>query len=119
MQKVTVNKSALIEKIKENRAEHKDLYDKAVAIYKERFIREAEKFLTESLEHAKRGEPFGQFVRLPVPEEHTEDFDRALEMLEWSLDEEIALEEHEFANLVQNEWGWARSFMQNTASYTA
>lgn len=119
MQNITVNKADLIAKLRTNRDEHKAIYDEAVSVYKERFIREAEKFLMESLEYAKRGEPFKQMVWLPVPEEHTADFDRALEMLEWEVDDEVELSEYEFSQLVQNEWGWAKNFASNTTSYTA
>jgi hypothetical protein len=51
------------------------------------------------------------------PEEHTEDFDRAIEMLQWEVGDEVTLSEHDFATLVQNQWGWARSFASNTTSY--
>jgi len=52
-----------------------------------------------------------------MPEEHTADFDRAIEALEWHTGDEIELEEHQFEELVRNQWGWHRAFMANTTSY--
>jgi hypothetical protein len=114
MQNITVDKAELIAKIQQNREEHKALYEEAVVVYRQRAIEEIEKVLAE----AKRGDKIRHAFALPVPEEHTEDFDRALEMLEWEQGNSIVLAEYEFAQLVQNEWGWARNFAANTTSYT-
>jgi hypothetical protein len=115
---ITVNKLDLIMKIQEERDKHKAIYDEAVGVYRARFIEEATRFAEDSLVKAARGEKFAQFMWLPVPEEHTEDFDRAIEMLRWEVAEEVTLSEHDFATLVQNQWGWAKSFASNTTSYT-
>ena len=114
MQDIKVNKADLIAKIKANREEHKDLYEKAVTVYRERAITEIDRMAEE----ARRGDKIRHAFVLPVPEQHLEDFDRALEMLQWSLDDEVVLQEYEFTQLVQNEWGWARNFAANTTSYS-
>jgi hypothetical protein len=118
MRKIRVDKADLIVKIREERAKHKALYDEAVIAYTEKFVEAAQKFAEESVNRARRGEGFVQFGWLPVPEEHTEDFDRALQMLDWELGDAVDLDEADFATLVQNQWGWARAFASNTTSYT-
>jgi hypothetical protein len=115
---ITVNKLDLILKIQAERDKHKALYDEAVIVYKQEFTMAARKFADEAVARAGRGQGFVQFGWLPVPEEHTEDFDRAIEMLQWEVNDEVVLSEHDFATLVQNQWGWARAFASNTASYT-
>jgi len=115
---ITVNKAALIAKITEERDQHKALYDKAVIAYTAQFVEAAQRFAEEAVERAKSGRVFANFTWLPVPEEHTEDFDRAIEMLQWEVGDEVTLSEHDFATLVQNQWGWARSFTANSISYT-
>ncbi len=114
MRNITVKKDELITKLKTNRDEHEALYDEAVEVYRRRVVEEAEKLLAD----AKRGDNIRHAFVLPVPEQHLEDFDRALEMLEWEIDDYVELTEREFAELVQNEWGWARSFTTNTMSYS-
>ncbi len=115
---IKVNKADLVAKITEERDKHKALYDEAVVVYKTRFVREAERFARDAVDRANDGLVFVQFTWLPVPEEHTEDFDRAIEMLAWEVEDEVTLSEHDFATLVQNQWGWARAFASNTTSYT-
>lgn len=115
---IKVNKDALIVKITEERDKHKAIYDEAVVAYRAAFIEEAQAYAEEALERAATHRAFVHFTWLPVPEEHTEDFDRAIEMLEWEVGDEVTLSEHDFATLVQNQWGWARAFASNTTSYT-
>lgn len=115
MHTITVLKSNLIETLRQNRDEHKVIVEKAQAVYREKMIEEMERMLAE----AKAGRPIRRAFSLPVPEDHTEDFDRALQMLDWELGHHIELDEVQFAQYVQNEWGWARSFHANTGSYLA
>lgn len=117
MDKITVSKGDLVATLKTNRANHKAEYDKAVEVYKERFVDMAKKFATDAVYRAANGIKFEGFGWLPVPEEHTDDFDRALQMLEWDLGETVELSTYEFAQYVQNDWGWAKSFASNTSSY--
>lgn len=117
--KITVNKQQLLLTLQANMAAHKDEYEKAVEVYRERFVEQAQRFAEDAILAARRHQPFVQFGWLPVPEEHTEDYQRAIEMLEWEIEDEVTLTEVDFGTLVQNQWGWARSFAQNTSSYVA
>jgi hypothetical protein len=65
----------------------------------------------------KAGKEPQRSLPLPIPEEHTRDFDRVIEMMEWTLNDEVELHESEFDQYVRNEWNWARSFLANTGSY--
>jgi hypothetical protein len=119
MDTITVSKADLIETLKKNRAEHKALYDKAVTAYTRRFVDEAKRFAEESVRRAANGMAFAHFQWLPVPEEHTEDFDRALDMLAWDINDTVELSTYEFQQYVQNNWKWGQSFTSNTTSYIA
>jgi hypothetical protein len=114
---ITVNKLDLILKIQEERDKHEALYNEAVKVYKKRFVQEAEKFARDAVDRMENGLHFVDFVWLPVPEKHTEDFDRAIEMLQWEVNDTVKLSENDFTTLVLNQWGWARSFASNTSSY--
>lgn len=119
MRKITVDKADLAETITRNRDAHKAEYDKAVEVYRVRFVEEAKKFAEDSIARSRQRVAFGNFVWLPVPEEHTEDYDRALLMLDWELGDTVELSQEEFATLVQNQWNWIRSFTANTSSYVS
>lgn len=115
---IKVNKVNLISKITEERDKHAALYVEAVETYKKRFVAEAERFARDTIDRVANGIHFVNFAWLPVPEEHTEDFNRAIEMLQWEIADEVTLSEYDFQTLVQNQWGWAKSFASNTTSYT-
>jgi len=110
---ITVEKAKLIETLKTNRRQHRAIFDKAQEKYREAMIVE----LDRALQEAKEGRPIRRGFTLPVPEDHTADFDTAIEMLEWDTDQEVTLSWREFAQYVQNNWSWAQSFQANSASY--
>ena len=112
LQKITVDKADLIERLMNNRDAHRADYDRAVAVYKDRCIAEIESMLADA-----RSGVIRRNLTLPIPEEHTEDYDRAIDMLEWAQSDTIELTQAEFATLVRNQWGWLTSFTANTSSY--
>lgn len=115
MEKITVGKIRLMQTLLTNRDKHQAAYDEAVVAYRVRAIEEMERNLLA----AQRGDEVVLYVRIPVPEIHTDDYNRAIDMLKWETSDTVSLSEHDFAELVQNEWGWARSFATNTVSYAA
>jgi hypothetical protein len=58
------------------------------------------------------------FVQLPMPEDHSRDYERVIEMLEWSQDETLELDESEFSTYVLDQWGWQEGFAQTYAMYS-
>lgn len=115
MDTVTVDKARLVETLIQNRDEHRAIFEKAQEVYREQMIAELDRALTE----ARRGGKIVRAFALPVPEEHTEDFNTAIKMLEWHEGEQVEISTHEFLNYVENNWGWQRSFVANTGSYLA
>lgn len=113
MDSITVDKSALLAKLKTNRDEHHGIFERAQEAYREKVI----EALDRALADAKEGRGLRTVVSLPVPEDHTAEFDRAIEMLDWEQGDSVVLSEYEFQQYVQNEWSWRRTFAANTASY--
>ena len=111
---VTVDKKWLLATLKTNREKHRETFERAVEVFRRR----AEYDLRELISKIHKGEiPRFVGVHLPIPEEHTEDYDRAIHMLENSINDTATLSEHAYAQLVDDDWGWARDFATNTASY--
>jgi len=115
LETIRVRKTDLIEKITENRAAHHDTFDRAVDAYRARAL----ELLEQRVAEIRRGEPISLHFGLPTPEDYTHVYDEALAQLEWTLDDEIELDQQTFAQLVLNKWEWAQRFMANTASYLA
>lgn len=114
MRKVKVNKDELLSVLQENRASHREVYEKALEGYKDKVRAELENYL----QRVENGDLIEVRVHLPKPEDHTEDYDRAIKMVNMSVDEELELDEAEFAELVMDDWGWKRQFMQMSQTYS-
>jgi len=115
MRQITVDKADLKVRLQTNRASHHSTYLKAVEVYRKK----AAELAKEQAELLLRGEIRVIVVNLPVPEDHTDDYDRALQMLDWDKGSVTILTEDEFRQYVQDDWGWQRSFATNTTSYLA
>jgi hypothetical protein len=114
MRQVTVEKADLIEIVTKNRGEHRKIFEQAVEGYKKRAV----ELLEEHIERIKKGKLEQVRVSLPVPTDHTADYDRVLKMLDMSVDEEITLDESSFAEYVMDDWDWQRQFLTDSSTYS-
>jgi hypothetical protein len=108
-----VNKAELIEKLTENRGEHRALYDKAIEGYRKAALAE----LNSLVDAVKAGKTPRLYVSLPVPTDHTDDYDLALEMLVWSTDATVEVDMQSFRSYVLDDWGWKSDFLSTSSSY--
>jgi uncharacterized protein YifE (UPF0438 family) len=114
MREVKVRRSDLLGKVKANREKHKSNYEKAIAVYKQEAVEAIQKLLDD----AKAGD-IRHGVSLVKPEQHLEEYDQAIQMLEMSVDDEVRLDQSEFAQYVMDKWAWARAFENTTMSYAS
>jgi hypothetical protein len=115
MKKVKVKKAELLEILQNNRDVHKDVYEKAVSVYREEAIDKLKKMLKA----AKDGGKIEHGLDMVEPVHHLDDYDRAIQMLEMSVDDVVELEQIEFANYVQDKWVWGDVWKASTMSYAA
>ena len=115
MRNIVVNVAELANTLEENRNNHRAIFEEALANFKNKAIAVFE----VQIQAIKNGKMPETYLRLPIPEEHTKDYDRALQMLAWHEEDTIELTEAEFTQYVQDDWGWRQSFVTNTASYTS
>lgn len=113
MEIITVDKERLLKTLKKNRKEHRGMFEQALEEYRTAAIKQ----LDERLRQARARKKIDLVFRLPVPEDYTESYDTAIEMVKWAKGSTIDLDQGSFEQYVLNKWGWARSFNANTASY--
>jgi hypothetical protein len=113
MDKVTVQKDELLARLEANRENHRDTFVKACEVYNDRLRRELE----DHLARVAKGELVRVQIPLPTPEEHTADYDAAIEMLKMEVNDTVEIHDTVFRNLVMDEWEWTRRFAANTSSY--
>lgn len=114
MDNVTVDRLELIAKLQENLKVHTQDYKDAHSAWLEQAI-EHHKAQVASLEED------GVLLQegLPrAPENHEKDYNVALQMLEMSVEENVTLENHQFRELVMDEWHWKGNFAASVTRYT-
>lgn len=112
---VRVNKDEVIKKMKENRDKHHSIFLEALEGYHKEFV----KRLESTLEDAKKKKKFTHFWSINQPEDHTDEYDGIIEMLEMSLDGEVVLTQAEFRMYMMDDWGWKNNFLQTNSVYSA
>lgn len=101
--------------VQTNRDEHEALYAEAVEAYREQALSK----LNEYIDDAKTGAIVRVIWALPFPEQHLDDYDRVLRMLELTVDDIVQLTDEEVAQFVMNDWQWGFSWAANTIAYTS
>jgi len=115
MKQVRVKKDDLLAILKKNKAEHGDIFKKA----QDKFREVAMKEMDRQLKAARDGEPFvlERVARLIQPKNYTGEYDRAIKMLEMSVDDTIEITSQEFQNFVQDIWNWSRDWALSNSGY--
>lgn len=112
-----VDKTELIATLTANRERHVRLFEDADRVYRRVVLDRLRKLV----EHIEAGGKIRLGVRLDAegPESHAEDYDRAIQMCEMSLEQGIELDESDFETLVLDKWRWSERFSSSSASYSS
>lgn len=112
---VVVRRLEVLVALRENRAEHKEIYDEAV----EGFKKKAKEKLQAKLDALESGKYVDVNVSLRKPQHYLKTFDRIIRMLEMSIDDEITLTEGQFSAYVMNDWDWMGNWALLNSAYSA
>lgn len=119
MQSVKVKRETVIERIRENRRQHVETYQQALAVFRQEMI----DAFGAALEKAQTLDPndkdFPTLVNKQRPVSYEIYYDRALDALTVSVDDEITLEWDDFLQLMRDEWEWKREFVGNAMAYAS
>lgn len=108
MESVRIERDRLLESVRANYEAHLVEYDHAVALYRSARRLELQRWgaMLDGDQHPPR------VSQLVEPESHAADYERAIRMLEMSVDTEVKVSDDEFRQLVLNEWHWRPMFAQ-------
>ena len=110
-----VMKAELLDKLRENRDKHRGVFEAALAGYRE----EAQRLLGEQLAALLDGRTPKIYIILSRPEDHTQDYDRIIAMLEMEIGETFTLSEERFAQYVMDDWRWKRDWLKMSNRYAS
>jgi hypothetical protein len=113
MQNVRINKATLLPILVENKHKHDNIYSAAVSGYWDK----AEKELNKKLVQVKKHEKIENYLGLDYPANFSDDYDRAIEMVKLSSDNELILTSQEFDCYVRNRWSWRSTFINSSTNY--
>jgi len=99
---IKVNKSKLIDKIKENKENHIKQYEKAVIAYK----KEADKQLKELLHDLNQGK-LDLDLELETPVDNSDNYDDIIDMFKWEEDDFVELSQDEFKEYIHDRTSFA------------
>lgn len=114
MEKVKVDKAALLRTLEANRAKHRQIFEEACDGYQKAVVAELEK----QLKRAKAGIRQTMYVSIPAPIDQTKEYDRAIAMLKMSIDQEVLLSEQDFSCYVLDDWAWKQQFLTSSRPYS-
>lgn len=109
-----MDRVVLLEKVRENRAHHKEVFDRAWSGYADAVARKLHGMITEL---DAGGDP-SLYVRMTKPEDHTADYDAVISFLENGADPSIEISLKDYRQYALDEWDWREMFDRTASSYT-
>ena len=112
-EEITVKTADLKTVLEANREGHRAKFLKAQEGFRARAIYELDK----ALEDARQGRKIRLYIQLPEPEDHTEDYDREIRMLEMHQEPTVKIRAQLFDQIVMDRWGWSKAFAATNSAY--
>jgi hypothetical protein len=117
MKSVKVNKEELLAVVRQNKEKHVSEYSEALGDYRDAVLKVAQ----HNLKIAKTGDEnviSQQYKSKPEsPVSYEAEYNRAIRMLEMSVETELEIESQVFNQLALDEWHWKRQFSLMASSY--
>ena len=114
MEKIVVKKAKLLEILKKNKEEHREIFVEALEGYKKKVI----DLLESRLAAIKSGLKVNLYFQVTEPVDQTKDYERAIGMLEMSLEDEVELNEQDYKCYVMDDWTWKHQFLTSNPFYS-
>ena len=112
---MTFKVDVLLKVLKDNLKEHRKIVKEAKSGYKKALVAE----LKEKLAKAKKNEDFERRICATPPSDNSRDYERTIQMLEMTVDEELDLTGDQFECYVMDRWHWQDSFLTSNAIYSS
>jgi hypothetical protein len=109
-----VEKEEALRTLRENKERHRTIVQEARVSYASK----AKALLSAKMDELANGKITALRFDLQVPEDHTEDYELAIKMLELHSHDHIEMSAADVRTLMMDEWDWMRSFLFTNARYT-
>ncbi len=113
MKEVKVKVAEVLKIVKANKKKHDVILKAALEIY----WGKAKDVLNKCLSDIEQRKTINSYLDLPVPTDHSIDYDRVIRMMELSVDKNVILDDVSFSKFILNNWDWKQEFVRITTSY--
>ena len=113
---IEVKVSDLKTALGENRDQHAQVFQEAWRGYEKALLGTLED-MQRRVSRGKRVDLY-ELIKLPVPKNHTRDYDTVLHMLDLHQQDTYELDEEDFRRYVEDDWDWKREFITTASNYT-
>lgn len=113
---INIARNVLLAALRDNLAIHAKEYLEALTDYRAFIICKLDAARLKAEDAAIEDVP-SIVVQFSPPQDHREDYADAIEMLDYSTDDVINLDQESFKAYIKNEWAWSHSFKSLAASY--
>lgn len=104
----------LVERLTINRDEHLKIITEA----KKNYLIALQTELASKLDKLLTGNKINPNSNLPVPGDNLDEYDTAINMLEFTTNTEIELTQHQYHCYVEDKWDWQENFLTTISSYS-
>ena len=112
---IPVDRQKLIEILNTNRANHNAIFQEAVEGYRAKAIEKLNQYIDE----VKEGKIVRSYWHMPEPEDHTEEYDRVIGLLEMATDKQVKMSDVEYQSYVLDNWSWKKAFIASNSYYSS
>jgi hypothetical protein len=113
LKSVRVSKDFLLQKLETNKVEHEKTYYEILDARHTKVI----ETLKGEMKKVKADKMYQPVLYVPLPENHVKDYERAITILNASLDTEFELTSSEFDQYVNDDWQWKSGFVTVSGCY--
>jgi len=107
METISINKEQLVQILKENKEKHVASYLEAIENYKDAVKVYFPKFCQDALDNPEK---LPRYDPPLIPLSYEKDYNNAIEMLSYEVNDSVTLSAKEFRQLVKNQWSWSQDF---------
>ena len=112
---IHAKKDEILAKLRTNRETHATI----VAEARKGYVERARESLRERLDQLESGKIVSRAFSLEPPQDHSDVYDTAIQMLELATDDVIEMDSTQVRTLVMDQWDWSRQFLTSNAQYSA
>jgi hypothetical protein len=111
---VVAKKDEVLATLKVSRERHQTIIKEA----REGYAKKAEEAIMKKLALIREGKLVALDFSLRPPQDHTRVYDTAIKMMEVHTEEMIKLDSQQVRYLLQDDWDWMDSFLENASNFS-